>query len=85
LNCLVHEFKKKLLNSISFESGFGNNLLENLKCQVEQMHELDRYCSLLFDEIKLSEGLFYDKSRQRLLGMKILIIWEGFQNVPTML
>ncbi|KAJ3655946.1 hypothetical protein Zmor_015053 [Zophobas morio] len=63
---------KRVLNGVVFDTGFNNNLLQCLKVEVSRMHELDRYCTLMFDEIKLSSILHYEKYRQIIMGYEDL-------------
>ncbi|KAJ3640332.1 hypothetical protein Zmor_003639 [Zophobas morio] len=63
---------KRVLNGVVFDIGFNNNLLQCLKVEVSRMHELDRYCTLMFDEIKLSSILHYEKYRQIIMGYEDL-------------
>jgi hypothetical protein len=47
-------------------------VVENLKVQVEDMDQLDRCCTLIFDEVSLSKGFYYETCKQRICGFKDL-------------
>lgn len=61
-----------ILASIPFECGLLKPVLEHLKIHVENMDEIDRYCALIFDEMSLSSGLYYESHKQRISGFEDL-------------
>ncbi|KAL3272688.1 hypothetical protein HHI36_019535, partial [Cryptolaemus montrouzieri] len=46
--------------------------MDQLKVQVGKMHELDRHCVLLLDEISLSSGLHYEPHKGHISGYEDL-------------
>jgi hypothetical protein len=63
---------KHLLSKIPFECGLIKPVIENLKLHVESMDELDRCCTLIFDEVSLCKGFHYETSKQRISGFEDL-------------
>ncbi|KAJ8947080.1 hypothetical protein NQ317_014062 [Molorchus minor] len=64
---------KSVLASIPFECGMIKPVLEHLKnCRPESMDELDRCCTLIFDEVSLSRGFYYDSHQQKVYGFEDL-------------
>jgi len=51
------------LSRIPFDIGI-NELLEPLKIKSDEMDELNRYCSLVFDEIFLSKDYHYEAHKE---------------------
>jgi hypothetical protein len=47
------------LKSLPLQTGINNKLLSRLKRKVLKMKDVDKYVSLVFDEIQLSKGLQY--------------------------
>lgn len=47
-------------------------VLENLKSEIEHKDEIDRCCTLIFDEIGLSTGYYYESNKQRICGYEDL-------------
>jgi len=52
------DIKISFLSRIPFDIGI-KELLEPLKIKSDEMDELNRYCSLVFDEISLSKDYHY--------------------------
>lgn len=63
---------KHVLSSIPFETGINSVLFEHLRDEVQKMYEPDRFCTLIFDEMSLSSGLYYQKHKQRIMGFEDL-------------
>ncbi|KAJ8959567.1 hypothetical protein NQ314_006216 [Rhamnusium bicolor] len=59
---------KDVLSAIPFECGMIKLVLEHLKLQADKMEELDRCCTLIFDEVSLSRGFYYESHRQKICG-----------------
>ena len=59
---------KGVLSKIPSDTGINESVIENLKRNVRNMTRLDRYCSLLFDEVSLHSELYYDEKKQKLIG-----------------
>jgi len=59
-----------LLNKVPFHLGINPHIIENLKCQVRNLKEVDKTCVLLFDEIALEPGLTYDKKHDIIFGFE---------------
>jgi hypothetical protein len=69
---------KDLLSKIPFECGMIKPVVENLKVQVEDMDQLDRCCTLIFDEVSLSKSFHYETCKQRILiavQTMLLFLW----------
>jgi len=52
-----------LLQKVTFNTGINNHIINNLRHQAENLNILDRYCTLLFDEMTLDATLTYDKKK----------------------
>lgn len=63
---------KNVLSKIPFETGINKTVLEHLKLRVEKMNDRDRYCTLIFDEMSLSSGFYYENHKQRICGFEDL-------------
>ncbi|KAJ8966123.1 hypothetical protein NQ314_003730 [Rhamnusium bicolor] len=63
---------KDVLSAIPFECGMIKPVLEHLKLQTEKMDELDRCCTLIFNEVSLSRGFYYESHRQKICGFEDL-------------
>lgn len=62
-----------LLQKIPFQTGINQKIFEHLKRTVEKLtNPLDKYCSLLFDEISLSAGIQYITNQDRAIGFQDL-------------
>lgn len=59
-----------LLNKVPFHPGINPHIIENLKCQVRNLKEVDKTCVLLFDEMALEPGLTYDKKHDIIFGFE---------------
>lgn len=57
-----------LLQKIDLKAGVNKIIFENLKNRVVKMPETHRYCSLLFDEMAIGSGVYYDKRNDKLSG-----------------
>lgn len=63
---------KSVLSKIPFDTGINKPVLESLKLKVNKMHDIDKHCTLIFDEISLSSGLHYDAKNEKLIGYQDL-------------
>ncbi|VEN50724.1 unnamed protein product [Callosobruchus maculatus] len=63
---------KKVLSSVPFNCGLIKPVMDYLKLQSEQMDELDKCCTLIFDEVSLASGLYYDSNKQTIFGYENL-------------
>ncbi|VEN36818.1 unnamed protein product [Callosobruchus maculatus] len=63
---------KKVLSSVPFNCGLIKPVMDYLKLQSEQMDELDKCCTLIFDEVSLASGLYYDSNKQTIFGYEDL-------------
>lgn len=61
-----------LLSKIPFDTGINKSLLQKLKIKIDDMHPLDRYCTLVFDEISLNSGFHYYAHKQIIFGFEDL-------------
>lgn len=60
-----------LLKKIPFEAGINKRIFEHLKTAVQKIkHKLDRYCTVVFDEISLSASLQYLEQYDKVIGFK---------------
>lgn len=53
---------------VTFEAGINKNVFKNLLNVINNFKELDKYCVLCFDEMTLKSHLFYDISKDKVLG-----------------
>lgn len=53
---------QKLLKNVPFEAGLGTEMLHKLSNRVSKMKEIDRVCSLIFDELVL------DRANDKVIG-----------------
>lgn len=74
---------KDVLSSIPFECGMIKPVLEHLKLQTENMDELDRCCTLIFDEVSLSRGFYYESHQQKICGFEDLGILGRNENAAN--
>lgn len=66
-----------LLQKVTFEAGINQRIFDNLKLAVGKIkNKLDRYCSVIFDDISLSASLQYAEKYDKVIGFKDL----GSQN-----
>jgi len=59
-----------LLQKVPFNTGINNHIINNLKHQAQKLNTLDRYCTLLFDEMALDATLTYDKKSDSIFGFE---------------
>lgn len=58
-----------LLNHIPFGCGINKHVFHHLKTRVAKLKEIDKYCSLIFDEISLEPGVQYNKQLDCIEGI----------------
>lgn len=63
---------KYILSKIPFDTGVNKILIEQLKVKSDEMHKLDRYCTLVFDEISLSRSFHYEANKKIISGFEDL-------------
>lgn len=63
---------KTLLSKVPFDTGINKLLLQQLKIKINDMHILDRYCTLVFDEISVDSGFHYHAHKQIIIGFEDL-------------
>ena len=63
---------KTILSNIPLDTGINKPLLDHLKNVCQTMNKLDKCCSLIFDEISLSSGFFYDANKDKAFGYEDL-------------
>ncbi|XP_039308510.1 uncharacterized protein LOC105202523 [Solenopsis invicta] len=63
---------QRILSQIPFETGINKVLLDQLKIKIDEMHERNRYASLIFDEMSLSKGYHYEAHKQIISGYEDL-------------
>lgn len=62
-----------LLQKIPFQTGINKRIFQHLKTTVQKIkNPLDKYCTILFDEISLSAGLQYIPSYDKVVGFEDL-------------
>lgn len=62
-----------LLQKIPFEAGINKKIFQHLKKTVNKIkNPLDKYCTVIFDEISLSAGLQYVPHQDRVIGFEDL-------------
>jgi len=62
-----------LLQKIPFETGINKKIFQHLKKTVSKIkNPLDKYCTVIFDEISLSAGLQYVPHQDRVVGFEDL-------------
>ncbi|XP_030758398.1 uncharacterized protein LOC115884077 [Sitophilus oryzae] len=59
-----------LLRMVSLESGINKVLFDSLKEHVLKMNSLDRYCTVIFDEVALEPALVYLKKKDYFIGFQ---------------
>lgn len=67
--------KKTLLNvlkAVKLVPGINKIIFEKLKDTVSKMNSEDRVCSLIFDEMSVTPHIYYDKSRDEIIGFENL-------------
>lgn len=63
---------KDILSRIPFNTGLNEGIVDILKSEVSKMQSADRNCLLLFDEIGLSKGFYYEQNKERITGYEDL-------------
>lgn len=61
---------QQILNNIILKPGFYHAIIENLKETVKKLHEEKRICTLIFDEVALSPGLYFNKTWDEIIGFE---------------
>lgn len=62
-----------LLQRITSQTGINNKIFQHLKISVQKIkNPLDKYCTLLFDEISLSADLKYIPHQDKIVGFEDL-------------
>lgn len=61
-----------ILNKVPFHAGINVAIMNNLKFAVDKMEPLNRYCSLLFDEMTVDAALTYIKKGDFIQGFEFL-------------
>jgi len=61
-----------VLKKVPFEAGINEHIFEHLKTSAKKLKKLDRYCSIVFDEIALSASLQYTERHAKVIGFKDL-------------
>jgi len=59
-----------LLHKVLFGPGINAHIIEHLKIIVELLNPMDRYCTIMFDEMALEAGLHYDKHKDCVFGLE---------------
>lgn len=72
---------QKLFTNLDISCGFSDQLFTFLKPIVSQMSEMDKCCSVCFDEMSLKAGLAYDNQTDKIIGFEDLgdIVGPGQQ------
>jgi cobalamin biosynthesis Mg chelatase CobN len=70
---------KHLLSKIPFECGLVKPVIENLKLHVESMDELDRCCTLIFDEVSLCKDLGSLRRTDRYANHALVFMVRGIR------
>lgn len=65
-----------MLHHIPFETGINMHIFEQLKSTVIKLKPMDRYCTIVFDEIALQPSIHYDKQNDKFDGLQD----NGFEN-----
>jgi len=63
---------QSMLSKVPFDPGVNKLLLQQLKIKSDEMNPLDRYCALLFDEVSLDSGFYYEAHKQKIIGYEDL-------------
>lgn len=59
-----------LLRKVPLGPGINGHIFEHLKKIVEKLSPMDRYCTIMFDEMALEAGLQYDKHKDCVFGLE---------------
>lgn len=63
----------KVLKKIPFQPGINKKVFQHLKITVQKIkNPLDKFCTVLFDEISLSAGLQYIPTYDKVVGFEDL-------------
>lgn len=57
-----------LLNKVPFNCGINHAIMKCFKSSVSKMDVMDRYCTLVFDEMSIEPGLHYDQKSDKIDG-----------------
>ncbi|KAJ8915411.1 hypothetical protein NQ315_008300, partial [Exocentrus adspersus] len=63
---------KTVMSQIPFETGINSTIFSHLQQKINNMNEANRCCSLIFDEMSLSPGFYYDANNQLIYGYEDL-------------
>lgn len=63
---------RAMLKKVPFEPGLNLHIMKHLKGTVEKLQPHDKYCTLVFDEISLSSGLYYHAGNDKIIGFEDL-------------
>lgn len=62
-----------LLNKIPFDTGINKRIFDHLKTAVKKLkNKLDRYCSIIFDEVSISSSLQFTEKNGKVIGFEDL-------------
>lgn len=59
---------RRKIENFKFESGISDDIFNFLKLKVSNWNEIDKECCLVYDEISISPGKFFDNSSQSYIG-----------------
>jgi hypothetical protein len=59
---------QRFTHGMNFQPGFLNFVFDVLKLKVNQMTENERYCTLCWDEMAIKTNLFYNCSKDKIIG-----------------
>lgn len=80
LFCLPHPITlKRFTNTIYLTPGIQNVAFQILKIKIETLKEIDKYCILCLDEMSLKAYLFYNSTRDKVIGFEDV----GLDNMYT--
>lgn len=64
------EILRKFIRNIPINVGISDYFLENIKQRLDNCKDYkDKYCVLMFDEVKLCPGLYYNSSTDKIEGL----------------
>ncbi|KAL5235390.1 hypothetical protein ACI65C_002800 [Semiaphis heraclei] len=62
-----------LLKKVPFETGINKKIFEHLKGSVKKLkNKLDRFCTVIFDEVSISASLQFNESNGKVIGFEDL-------------
>lgn len=61
---------QKILNSVTIKPGINEFVMQHLKKAVEKLPEEKKICTLIFDEVALTPGLYYHKTWDMIIGFE---------------